>query len=201
MDAVVTFSSRSRSTIPACNRRHMSFYPDPCSANGGSLCKVASGSQYRTVCDRSLTDNRCVSREVLCDPTSFMVHISVVCSMPYQSCRRLCFPIPPRSGLTFPPPAARARRCCHPSRWHEQVNKFGVFGGERITTVGKPKELGEVSRDLRTTLRAIDVPKQLIRVLAAGQGMSSLHDIDGVLMSAPTLKSVGLFSREKGFRR
>lgn len=66
-----------------------------------------------------------------------------------------------------------------------QVNKFALFGGERTTTIGKPTDLGEGNRELRAIWRALSNPKDLVRALARGQGLTDLRDMDGVVMNGP----------------
>ncbi|CAM9336546.1 unnamed protein product [Pylaiella littoralis] len=72
------------------------------------------------------------------------------------------------------------------------INKFFLFGGERTTTVGKPSDLGEGNRNLRAIWRALSTPKDLVRALARGQGLTDLRDMDGVVMNAPESQVEGL---------
>lgn len=83
--------------------------------------------------------------------------------------------------------------CTHLIASLKKVTKFDVFGGERLTTMGIPVDLGDGNRDLRATLRTVNVPNDLVRVLAAGQGLTDLRDIDGVLIAAP--KSIQVMAR------
>lgn len=68
--------------------------------------------------------------------------------------------------------------------WPQKVSKFVLFSGERTTTVGTPSNLGEGNRELRAMLRNLSRPRDLVNVLALGQGLTDLLDLDGVLMSA-----------------
>lgn len=73
-----------------------------------------------------------------------------------------------------------------------QINKFCLFGGERTTTIGKPSDLGEGNRDLRAIWRALSTPRDLVRALVRGQGLTDLRDMDGVVMAAPESEVCGL---------
>ncbi|CAM9550893.1 unnamed protein product, partial [Hapterophycus canaliculatus] len=72
------------------------------------------------------------------------------------------------------------------------INKFGLFGGERTTTIGKPSDLGDGNRDLRAIWRALSTPKDLVEALARGQGLTDLRDMDGVVMNAPGAELQGI---------
>lgn len=74
---------------------------------------------------------------------------------------------------------------------NRQISKFVLFSGERTTTVGKPTELGDGDRDLRAILRTVASPKDLERALILGQSLTDLRDMDGVLMSASGISTVG----------
>lgn len=57
--------------------------------------------------------------------------------------------------------------------------------------VGSPVDLGDGDRMLRHRLRSL-TPKDLVGVLADGQGLPDLQDMDGVLASVPGLSLVGV---------
>ena len=105
-----------------------------------------------------------------------------------------------------PVPSETLRRqttfaCCLLVAYAHQINKFCLFGGERTTTIGKPSDLGEGNRDLRAIWRALSTPRDLVRALVRGQGLTDLRDMDGVVMAAPASEVtvfLGLLSVSRG---